>query len=380
MNSKLWAVMPAALNEIFEEREKTMQNFALLNSFIRQDKTKEMTVRDGVAVINIENAVYRRKPWFAQGVSHKQIKDEISKALQDEKVTAILYNIYSPGGTVAGTQELASYIKEASSVKPSCAFVDGMCCSAAYWLASATGKIFATESAEIGSVGVVLMHSDYSKFNENMGLKYTYITAGSKKSIGASEIPLSEEDKAYLQHSVDATYAVFLHDVAQNMGLDTDKKLEWADGRVFLGNEALRLGLVSRLVKTQEEAIALLSENKENKMSVPNTSQNHEQPQTAGTVSAIDENLMAIIETVCGAENAQKVKQLAQANVTKEQMQALGNVFQSKTQDGEQEILITNKQILNEIMQAGSQAVSVSPDFSVSDEDALIQRIGNYRG
>lgn len=115
-------------------------------------------------------------------------------------------------------------------------------------------------------------------------------------------------------------------------------------------------------------------------MSVPNTSQNHEQPQTAGTVSAIDENLMAIIETVCGAENAQKVKQLAQANVTKEQMQALGNVFQSKTQDGEQEILITNKQILNEIMQAGSQAVSVSPDFSVSDEDALIQRIGNYRG
>lgn len=380
MNSKLWAVMPAALNEIFEEREKAMQNFALLNSFIRQDKTKEMTVRDGVAVINIENAVYRRKPWFVQGVSHKQIKDEISKALQDEKVTAILYNIYSPGGTVAGTQELASYIKEASSVKPSCAFVDGMCCSAAYWLASATGKIFATESAEIGSVGVVLMHSDYSKFNENMGLKYTYITAGSKKSIGASEIPLSEEDKAYLQHSVDATYAVFLHDVAQNMGLDTEKKLEWADGRVFLGNEALRLGLVSRLVKTQEEAIALLSENKENKMSVPNTSQNHEQPQTAGTVSAIDENLMAIIETVCGAENAQKVKQLAQANVTKEQMQALGNVFQSKTQDGEQEILITNKQILNEIMQAGSQAVSVSPDFSVSDEDALIQRIGNYRG
>lgn len=380
MNSKLWAVMPAALNEIFEEREKAMQNFALLNSFIRQDKTKEMTVRDGVAVINIENAVYRRKPWFAQGVSHKQIKDEISKALQDEKVTAILYNIYSPGGTVAGTQELASYIKEASSVKPSCAFVDGMCCSAAYWLASATGKIFATESAEIGSVGVVLVHSDYSKFNENMGLKYTYITAGSKKSIGASEVPLSEEDKAYLQHSVDAVYAVFLHDVAQNMGLDTDKKLEWADGRVFLGNEALRLGLVSRLVKTQEEAIALLSENKENKMSVPNTSQNHEQPQTAGTVSAIDENLMAIIETVCGAENAQKVKQLAQANVTKEQMQALGNVFQSKTQDGEQEILITNKQILNEIMQAGSQAVSVSPDFSVSDEDALIQRIGNYRG
>lgn len=380
MNSKLWAVMPAALNEIFEEREKTMQNFALLNSFIRQDKTKEMTVRDGVAVISIENAVYRRKPWFVQGVSHKQIKDEISKALQDEKVTAILYNIYSPGGTVAGTQELASYIKEASSVKPSCAFVDGMCCSAAYWLASATGKIFATESAEIGSVGVVLMHSDYSKFNENMGLKYTYITAGSKKSIGASEIPLSEEDKAYLQHNVDAVYAVFLHDVAQNMDLDTDKKLEWADGRVFLGNEALRLGLVSRLVKTQEEAIALLSENKENKMSVPNTSQNHEQPQTAGTVSAIDENLMAIIETVCGAENAQKVKQLAQANVTKEQMQALGNVFQSKTQDGEQEILITNKQILNEIMQAGSQAVSVSPDFSVSDEDALIQRIGNYRG
>lgn len=378
MTSKVWAILPSVLEDIDTEKKAVLQNAAFLNALLPLARHTETTVRNGVAVISIEGAVYRKKSWFMPGMTHKQIKNEIEKALQHDEVNAIFYNIYSPGGTVAGTQELASFIKEAAAIKPSCAFVDGMCCSAAYWLASATGRIFATQSAELGSIGVVLMHADYSKLNEDMGLKYTYITAGSKKSVGANEIPLSEEDKGYLQNQVNGIYNIFLEEIAQNMGLDLNKKMEWADGRVFLGKEAAALGLVSQIVKTKEEAIALLLENgKENLMSNPNIPQANLNEQGKETFSMLGEDLFAIIETVCGAENAQKVKKLAEANITKEQVQILGSVFSEQTEKKEQE---TNKEILAALMAASPEAVNNAPNLKAADlsneEKIIIERMG----
>ncbi len=126
MTSKVWAILPSVLEDIDTEKKAVLQNAAFLNALLPQVRHTETTVRNGVAVISIEGAVYRKKSWFMPGMTHKQIKNEIEKALQHDEVKAIFYNIYSPGGTVAGTQELASFIKEAAAIKPSCAFVDGM--------------------------------------------------------------------------------------------------------------------------------------------------------------------------------------------------------------------------------------------------------------
>lgn len=378
MNSKILAIEPTFLENSIKEKTAVLQNTALLNVLFSQAKPKAAAVQSGVAVINIESPIYRKSSWWLGGITHKEIKAEIQKALDNEEVKAIFYNIYSPGGSVAGTQELAAFIKEASSKKPSCAFVDGMCCSAAYWLASATGKIYAAESAELGSIGVVLMHRDYSKVYEKWGVQYTYITAGSKKSVGASEIPLSDEDKEYLQNQVNGIYDVFLENISQNMGLDLNKKTEWADGRVFLGKDAVNLGLVSKIVKTKEEAMTLLlEETKENIMSIPNTQANDQEKQT---VSAMSEDLYAIIEAVCGEENAQKVKNLCAANITKEQVQALGSVFLAKAENKEQD---KKQELLAAITAASPQAVNNAANLKAADlsteEQAVISRIGNLK-
>lgn len=378
MNSKILAIEPTFLENSIKEKTAVLQNTALLNALFSQAKPKAAAVQNGVAVINIESPVYRKSSWWLGGITHKEIKAEIQKALDNEEVKAIFYNFFSPGGSVAGTQELAAFIKEASSKKPSCAFVDGMCCSAAYWLASATGKIYAAESAELGSIGVVLMHRDYSKVYEKWGVQYTYITAGSKKSVGASEIPLSEEDKEYLQNQVNGIYDVFLENISQNMGLDLNKKTEWADGRVFLGKDAVNLGLVSKIVKTKEEAMTLLlEETKENIMSIPNTQANDQEKQT---VSAMSEDLYAIIEAVCGEENAQKVKNLCAANITKEQVQALGSVFLAKAENKEQD---KKQELLAAITAASPQAVNNAANLKAADlsteEQAVISRIGNLK-
>lgn len=398
MNDKIWAITPQALDELYKEKNAVHQNSAVLNSLFSQGKAKESTVQSGIAVINIEGSIYRKKSWYISGTTHKQIKNEIEQALKNEEVKAILYNIYSPGGAVAGTQELASYIKEANKIKPSCAFVDGMCCSAAYWLASAAGKIFATESAELGSIGVVLMHTDYSRLNESMGLKYTYITAGSKKSVGASEVPLSEEDKGYLQNQINGIYDIFLQEISQNMGLDINRKLEWADGRVFLGKEAVGLGLVSQLVKTKEEAMNLLlvqtdKSAKEKEMTEPNTSQtsalagSYEQPQGLQAASKVGEDLFAVIEAVCGTEKAEKVKALAESGITQSQLQAVCDVFAVKSDAPvsaqKQEEQAVNRQILAALTAATPEALNSAAQTNTArvtnDELQLIERVGNMK-
>ena len=98
--------------------------------------------------------------------------------MADPAVKAIVLSIDSPGGTVDGTDNLANAIFAARGKKPIVALGDGTLASAAYWIASGADQIFASDnSAKIGSIGVVATHEDYSRAEENAGVKVTEITA-----------------------------------------------------------------------------------------------------------------------------------------------------------------------------------------------------------
>lgn len=392
--SRLWAISPHVLEDLYKEKAQSMESALLVTNKIEQGKAKPYSVKNNIAEIAIENALYRSKAWYMPGTTYKEIKARIEQALADDEVQGILYSIYSPGGTVAGTQELASFIKQASKQKPSLAFVDGMACSAAYWLASATGKIIATESAELGSIGVVLTHQDYSNFNEKVGVKYTYITAGSKKSIGASDMPLSEQDKDYLQNKVNLLYEIFLQEISQNMGLDMQKKETWADGRVFLAKEAISHGLVTQIVKTKEDAIQILEENIMSTIQAENSTTNlttmqHQEPLTAiNSKTEMNDDVFAIVKAVCGESKAEQVKNLVQAGITKEQVSIMASIFaqEPKAQEKAEQETMQNQAIqaesqfrqemLKAINENGTKPVLAS---ALDTEQALIERVANAK-
>ena len=96
-------------------------------------------------------------------------------------------------------------------------------------------------------------------------------------------------------------------------------------------------------------------------MAIPNMEQkiSHEQTSSQQTVSTISENLLAIIETVCGADNAEKVKTLAESGLTKTQVEALGSVISVKTEQKNAEaVRETNRQILAALVAASPDAVT----------------------
>lgn len=216
-------------------------------------------VPGNVAVVNIDDALVSDS-YAGWGMSYGYIRRSIQAALDDPSVGAVLLNIDSPGGMVAGCQELALFIAEAAKKKPMAAFTGGLMASAAYWIGSATGRVYATETASVGSIGVIMTLSDYSERLKSLGVKINIVSSGRFKSAGHPAQPLSDEDRAYFQHHAGAVHAVFRRDVAAAMGLDETKVEEWGDAQIFMGKDALNNGLVTAVVRGTDEAVTMLSQ------------------------------------------------------------------------------------------------------------------------
>ena len=156
--------------------------------------------------------------------------------MNDAGVRAILLQVDSPGGETTGCLELSDYIYSLRGAKPIYAVADDFAFSAAYALTSAADKIFVTRMGAVGSVGVVVLHTEDSKFNDEQGFKYTYIFKGDRKVDGNPHEPLSERAEKDIQSEIDRQYDQFVATVARNRKADAEKIIAHA-GRRVLGGE-----------------------------------------------------------------------------------------------------------------------------------------------
>jgi signal peptide peptidase SppA len=205
------------------------------------------------------------------GTSVEKLKEEIGAAMQDSSVDEIILWVDSPGGSVDGTKEIADAIYAARGTKPMTAFIDGLGASAAYWIAAACDKIIIKDTTTmVGSIGVITTHKDVSKQEADRGVKTTVLTAGKYKAIDSQYGALSEEGAAMIQDRLDTLYSIFVQDVAKFRGVSVETVLtEMADGRVFLGQEAIDRGLVDG-VSTLDALIATPCTPRKGVMQLPN--------------------------------------------------------------------------------------------------------------
>jgi signal peptide peptidase SppA len=266
-----WAIEPAKLLEIQ----------AIYATHLRGDKIdiaaveaklgralanepKAYDIQDGVAIISLEGVIAKRANLFSQisgGVSTELVGRDFKSALNDPAVHSIILSIDSPGGTVDGTISLADLV--ATSAKPVVSLASGTMASAAYWIGSAANSIYITDATTIvGSIGVVATHTDVSKAQATRGIKTTEIAAGKYKRIASSYEPLTKEGRQSIQDQVDYTYALFVDAVAKQRGVSADKVLsDMADGRIFIGQQAIDAGLVDG-VSTLDALVQQLNANR----------------------------------------------------------------------------------------------------------------------
>lgn len=251
-----WAIIPDRLNQICDILNTHLRgpklNLKDMEAKIMASDAKsfENVTKNQTVIIPIAGPIMKNPDIFDRvmigAVSSSRIKDDFLASVNDPGVAKIIFYIDSPGGTVDGTQELAQTIFENRGKKPVLTFTDGMIASAAYWIASATDKIYISgNTVNIGSIGVIASHTDYSKMDEKYGIKTTEIVAGKFKNIASPNAPLSDEGKAWFQDRVDYLYSVFVGDVARNRGVKVETVLsKMADAQIFIGQQAIQAGLV----------------------------------------------------------------------------------------------------------------------------------------
>ena len=206
-------------------------------------KREPYHIVDGIAVIDVCGLLVNDAGYWGEGYyfsSYERIQGEIIGAIAADEVKGILLRVDSPGGETTNAFETANLIYEAAKIKPVWAVASMNAYSAAYLIASAATAIFAPEvSGGLGSIGVYMIHMDYSSALEKMGIKATFIQAGEGKTDGNAYEPISEAAMAEFQSEVTRLYDEFVAAVSRGRGIDSKTITDQIGARTYHGAKAL---------------------------------------------------------------------------------------------------------------------------------------------
>ena len=191
--------------------------------------------------------------------ARRQVLDDL---VADDAVKAVIIEINSPGGSTAGGEELYEGIARLRAAKPTVAVINELGASAAYMTAISTDRIFARRLSIVGSIGVLFMHLDASKFLDTVGLDYDKVATGPLKAEPDIDEAMAPYVRKSLQELVDDSYDWFVDIVAERRGLDRSTVLKLADGRILTGRQALEAQLIDQ-IGGEFEALEWLKETHE---------------------------------------------------------------------------------------------------------------------
>lgn len=216
----------------------------------------------GIAVVTITGSLVNRGAWVGASsglTSYEGIQHQLKTALNDDQVTAVILDLHTPGGEAIGAFETAELVRKLAAKKHTVAVVNGLAASAGYAIASGASEIVTTETGVSGSIGVVMLHADFSKKLANEGIDPTLIFAGAHKVDGNPFEPLPDSVRDDLQAEVTAFYDLFVRTVAKGRGARFDAAAAKAtEARTFIGKAAVDVGLADR-VGTFESVLTELS-------------------------------------------------------------------------------------------------------------------------
>jgi protease-4 len=160
---------------------------------------------------------------------------------------AVIVHINSPGGTVAGSEQLHDSLLRLKARKPMVVVVDGLAASGGYIAAMAADRIVAQQSALVGSIGVIFQYPNVTELLKAIGVKIEDVKSSPLKAAPSGYEPTSPEARAAVEAIVMDTYSWFRDLVRDRRKLDAGLLDRVSDGRVFTGRQALDLKLVDEL-------------------------------------------------------------------------------------------------------------------------------------
>lgn len=259
--SDLWAIQQDAFLRIQRYmRGEAVRGIQAIDS--PQAAVNRPAASGPVAVLNLRGVITPFPRFSLFGGSSDGLvgfRRNLREAAANPDIGSILINVDSPGGSIDLVPETAADMRAARAQKPVIAVANTMAGSAAYWIASQATELVVTPSGDVGSVGVFILHEEFSEFDKRLGIETTLIKAGRHKAEGNPYQPLSDEAREHFQEVVDQTYDTFVADVAAGRGVSTSKVTrDFGEGRMLRADQATVAGMADRVAPIEEVLAGLL--------------------------------------------------------------------------------------------------------------------------
>jgi len=228
------------------------------SDYVKSKVSHRTRGRNRIAIIYADGSIVNGNGM--KNVAGDRLSAVIASVRADSTIKGVIFRVDSPGGAVLASEKIKEEIDLMRKVKPVVASYGNYAASGGYLISNSCDRIFSNASTLTGSIGVFGLTYDISKTAKDI-LHINATTVGSNKhgDLGGLMFrPYDAEESAYLQASVDNVYDSFVSTVAKGRGLAEDYVDSIAQGRVWTGADALKLGLVDE-IGTLEDAVAYLS-------------------------------------------------------------------------------------------------------------------------
>jgi protease-4 len=195
---------------------------------------KIVSLKDQVGVVIIKGVISKSR----------NIVDQMNKYGEDDDIKAVVLRIDSPGGAVVPSQEIYDKILQLKKKKNVFTSMGSVAASGGYYIACASNKIVANPGTITGSIGVIIQFPQAKELLKKIGLKSAVIKHGKYKDVGSPTRDITSDERLLMQGVVDDIYDQFVEAVSLNRNIPKKKIEVLADGRIFSGRQALKLGLV----------------------------------------------------------------------------------------------------------------------------------------
>jgi len=210
------------------------------------DAEKQGDKKGRIAVLYAEGAIVDGEGEHGEvgGVSFAR---ELRRLRQDSEIKAIVVRVNSPGGSATASEHIQRELRVAKQTKPVVISMGTYAASGGYWISAYSDRIFAEPSTITGSIGVFGVQFDIEKLAGNLGVTFDRVKTGRFADAVTISRPKTPEELAIIQGMVDWIYEEFVSKVSEARGIPRERVHEIAQGRVWSGAEALKLGLVDEL-------------------------------------------------------------------------------------------------------------------------------------
>lgn len=190
-----------------------------------------------------------------EGIDSEDISEDLLDIADNDKIKAVVLRINSPGGSAYGSEQIWKAISVVKSKKPIVVSMGDYAASGGYYIACNTDRIFAQPTTLTGSIGIFGIFPNIGGLTDKLGIKFDNVKTNKYSDFGATYRPMNTEERAILQRYINNGYELFTKRCAEGRNMNIDLLKAIAEGRIYSGTDAMRLGLVDEMGGL-EEAIA----------------------------------------------------------------------------------------------------------------------------